>query len=59
MGTVRPRNNYGAILDAGKPKAFTYNMHDVHVVRDVRLSQVRLLAELSRANGITSAESSI
>jgi DNA-binding transcriptional LysR family regulator len=59
MGTVRPRNNYGAILDAGKLKAFTYNMHDVHVVRGLELSQVRLLAELSRANGITSAASSI
>ena len=59
MGTVRPRNNYGAILDAGKLKAFTYNMHDVHVVRGLELSQVRLLAELSRANGITSAASNI
>jgi DNA-binding transcriptional LysR family regulator len=57
-GTVRPRENYGAILDAGKLKAFTYHMHNVHMVR-LELSQVKLLAELSRTNGLTSAASNI
>src|SRR5262245_13796019 len=34
-------------------------MHEMHVVQGLELNQVKLLAELSRANGITSAAFSI